>query len=327
MEVIEFIKNCLPKFLVESQRNIDICKAIITPGTIANTIFEIGRLYERHKIDGEKMSTNVSIETIKELRARTHLGMNECKKALEQTENNIEQAIELLQKRGLKKVDDLILALEGKVKAAKNEEATFAVIAEVNCQTDFGAKSELFTQFVDGVLAVNLTSEEQNCNNDKPYSYEGLAMILNQLGEKVVVRRVERRVSDGYLSIYNHTAGNIAVIAEFGLEYDDYFDHALADNIAMHTAACKPLALARAGLENKDLYARLSSFNEDALNKPEAMRQKIVDGKMDRWCSEVVLLEQKAIFVENSTKTIHELLRERGMILRSFVRYERGEVV
>ncbi len=81
MEVIEFIKNCLPKFLIESQRNVDICKAIITPGTIANMIFEIGRLYERHKINGEKMSTNVSIETIKELRARTHLGMNECKKS------------------------------------------------------------------------------------------------------------------------------------------------------------------------------------------------------------------------------------------------------
>lgn len=268
----------------------------------------------------------VSIDAIKELRERTHLGMTECKKALEETNNNIEQAIEVLQKRGLKKVDDQVLVLEGRVKAIKNDESTFVAIAEVNCQTDFGAKSEQFNKFVNELLNTKLSNVDSG--DLAKLVYAPIVMIQKQLGEKVVIRRVERRVSEGYFSIYNHNAGNIAVIAEFELQYDDYFDHVLADNIAMHIAACKPLSLSRTAMD-KDLYAKkINLFAEEVVNRPEAMRQKIIDGKMDRWCSEIVLLEQQAIFMEGkNTKTIHELLQERGMVIRSFVRYERGKII
>lgn len=275
----------------------------------------------------------LNVDLIKELRARTHLGMAECKKALEEHSGDLNRAIEALQKRGLKKVDDLLLPTEGVV-AATVTEAGLGFIIEVNCQTDFGAKSEVFQDFVRQYLKdPNLINWELNSS---------LNLVSNQLGEKIVVRRsIYLKPSDNsVMTVYNHPnhlGGKIAVLLEaFVTPGTDKVIEVLGmlDNIALQIAANKPISIDRANLPI-DLVEKKIAFYEDEIKqsgskvKSEQMKEKILTGKMNKWYSEVVLLEQEAIFLEESTpkQTIQNQLESLGVeiSLKQFVRYEKGE--
>lgn len=274
------------------------------------------------------MESNNMVDLIKELRARTHLGLTECKKALEESQGDLEKALELLQKKGLKKIDDLVVPTEGVVRATclKNDASISGrgFIVEVNCQTDFGARSEIFQNFVNNILAEGLTSEAINSL---------LPLASNQLGEKIIVRRSAYfyPALDSVITIYNHLGDKIAVVLECFIPPDQQKEPGvseLLDNIAMQIAATKPLALTRDGLSHELVQKKAAFYTEEIKSKPEQVQAKILAGKMNKWYSEVVLLEQEAIFLDNGVKeTISNQINKLGVDVRlhRFVRYERGE--
>lgn len=281
------------------------------------------------------MTEKNMIELIKELRARTHLGMTECKKALEEFSGDIEKAIEALQKRGLKKVDDLVLATEGVVKAAVIRDHLtlngYGLITEINCQTDFGARSEVFQKFVDEYL---------KDPNFTPRMLEPhINMVSNQLGEKVVIRRsfCFEPGENCLITVYNHLGGKIAVLMESAVVPERHNDPrvlALLDNIAMQIAANKPLAVDRKSLPSDVVQKKTALYEDEVKFKPEQVKAKILDGKMSKWYSEVVLLEQDAIFIPDGGpkgQTVQKEIDKLGLNglvkINRFVRYERGEVL
>lgn len=276
------------------------------------------------------------MEMIKELRARTHLGMTECKKALEVSGGDLNKAIEFLQKKGLKKVDDLLVPLEGIVQAGVLQHILFGkcgFIAEVNSQTDFGAKvsSEVFQKFVKGYVS------DPNIPENMLHAY--CTMLSKQLGEKIVVRRtqfvqVDAAVQDRVVfCAYNHLGGKIAVLVEgYALSPDRADIKECLENIAMQIAAMKPLAVNRNEVSAELVAKKTALFEEDIKSKPEAVRNKIVEGKLNKWYSEVVLLEQDAIFTKEASpkQTIKLHLNKLGaetVKINSFIRYERGEEI
>lgn len=270
------------------------------------------------------------IELIKELRSRTHLGMTECKKALEEFEGDIEKAIEALQKRGLKKVDDFILPTEGMVQASILND--LGHIVEINCQTDFGARSEIFQEFVKQyVNDSSIGSEDLKAK---------LTLTSNQLGEKIVIRRSSLFLptQDSIFTVYNHLGGKIAVLMESAIksqnsELPNRVILNFLDNITMQIAATKPLSVDRESLSTDLVQKKIAFYEEEVKFRPADIRRKILDGKMNKWYSEVVLLEQDAVFVpqEESRSTIRQEIDKLGLnglvSIKRFVRYERGEVV
>lgn len=257
------------------------------------------------------------MEAIKELRSRTHLGMSECINALKEANGNVEKAIEFLQKKGLKNVDTLINPTEGMVFA--NVSKYSGNIIEVNCETDFGAKSDVFVNFVKNYFNFNTSSFE---------------MVSRQLGERVLVRRSNMIDYDNdknsIFTAYNHS-GKIAVLLETKRQDNSNDNQNLEclDNIAMQIAATRPLAISVDSFDNEIVVKKRSLFEDEVSSKPEAIRNKIVDGKMNKWFSEVVLLEQKVIFLEENLTIKKYLEREtnNALKLNKMIRYERGEKI
>ncbi len=269
------------------------------------------------------------IELVKELRVRTHLGLTECKKALEESHGDIDKALEFLQKRGLKKIDDFVIPMEGVVRASfgKNNMLNmgYGIIVEFNCQTDFGARSELFQNFINEYLKdPNVSSEMLNL---------ALTQVSNQLGEKVVFRRSDfiYKSSDNIITTYNHLGDKIAVLLESLVPQDQQKNPqvlALLDNIAMQIAATKPLSLDRDSLNPELVQKKIAFYTEEIKHKPEQVQAKILAGKMNKWYSEVTLLEQEAVFLDDGIKeTISNQIDKLGIEvkLQKFIRYERGE--
>lgn len=272
------------------------------------------------------------IELVKELRARTHLGMSECKKALEESEGDIEKALEGLQKRGLKKIDDLVLPTEGIVQASvmtsEDHPSPYGFIVEVNCQTDFGARSELFQNFVN-----DLTHQPDLYGK----AFDRLKLLSNQLGEKVIIRKSAfmKHMNDSIITVYNHLGGKIAVLMQSAIlpGYEANADVlAMLDNIAMQIAATKPLVVDQIGLPRDLVQKKIALYEDEVKFKPEQVKAKILVGKMDKWYSEIVLLEQEAVFLGDSSvkETIQDQLNKFGpnvIKIEGFIRYERGETL
>ncbi len=282
------------------------------------------------------MENNI-MELVKELRARTHLGLTECKKALEESGGDVEKAIEALQKKGLKKVDDLVTPTEGVVRSVILKDGLFAgtgFIVEINCQTDFGAKSDIFQKFVEDHMSdPNLSQGMLN---------QHLNLVTNQLGEKIVIRRstsYERTSKSSLIVAYNHM-DKIAVLLEADVPastandpkrkaLDSLLVLDMLENLAMQIAANKPLALDRDSLPAEVVEKKKAFYEDEVKFKPEQVRGKILSGKMDKWYSEVILIDQDAIFLPEGAKKekVSEYLNRVApeVKLIRFVRYERGE--
>lgn len=263
------------------------------------------------------------LEKIKELRARTFLSMNDCKIALEKSDYDVEKAIEYLQKNvGLKKADSLSLALEGRVLAKSS--GSLGAIVEVNCQTDFAAKSDLFIEFVDKAAQSLMSVKNVDVLSSKDYEF-----IAAQLGEKVVFRRsnvIYNQNQNARLTAYNHLGGKIAVLLESLVSLD--YNHLALENVAMQIAATKPLALDKKSLPKELVEKQKEKFLLEVENKPESVKDKIVTGKMEKWYSEVCLLNQDCIFIEGNKKmTVENYLKQNKIEkIQSFSRYEKGEL-
>ena len=257
---------------------------------------------------------------IKELRETTGAGMLDCKKALKESDGNIEGALEWLRKKGLSKVSKVAgkVAAEGTVSLQINDTFTKATLAEINCQTDFVAKNDNFVNFANEMsLFVHTndltTVEELQSSTFDGQSYEEkMGETIQKVGEKVEVRRfVTISVTDnGVVNGYIHAGGKIGVIvaaecdsAKTAQEVKD-----ILKNIAMHAAAMNPRWLNEDEIP-QDIIEKEKEIAIEELKKegkPEKMFDKIIPGKIKRFVKDNSLLNQP--FVMDDKKTVEQAL-------------------
>lgn len=258
----------------------------------------------------------VTAALVKELRERTGAGMMECKKALVETDGDIELAIENMRKSGAAKAAKKAgnVAAEGTI--AIKDANGIAVLLEVNCQTDFVAKDGNFTAFVNQVaeeaLATKATVEELQAKFE-----ETRVALVAKIGENVTIRRVQY-VEGTALASYRHGEKIGVVVAGEG-------DAETLKHIAMHVAASRPEYVNPEDVP-ADVVAKEREVQvEIAMNegKPKEIAEKMVEGRMKKFTGEVSLTGQP--FVMEPKKSVGEVLKEKGASVSTFVRLEVGE--
>jgi elongation factor Ts len=297
----------------------------------------------------------INAQSIKELRERTQAGMSDCKSALVEADGDMDKAIEIIQKKGLAKSVKRAgaVASEGEVRASVT--GHFATIVEVNIQTDFSARSDEFKAFVGQVLAVaekapagaDLSAQLVNPSAQPPDGKtvaDAAAALTGKIGEKIAARRWDRveigAGKHGLATAYVHLGGKIGVILALETETEGAATHAavakFAEDTAMQIAAMNPLVVSRANVaadtiaKQKEIFA--GQLKEDPKTAPkEAQWPKMIEGKLNKWYSEVTLLEQESVVTPGST--IEKLCDAAGkaaggkVTITRFVRFERGEGV
>lgn len=282
----------------------------------------------------------ITAKSVKELRDKTGAGMMDCKKALTETNGDVEKAIEVLREKGLaaaaKKAGRT--AAEGIVKTFVSEDGKNASIVEVNCETDFVAANEEFVSFAEKVAelaantSVNTVEELLNEKLGDATVQETLTALVAKLGENMTVRRFEKlSVENGAIESYIHGGGRIGVLVEVSTEGDSKVAKEVAKEVCMQVAAANPLFLNRDSVDQEALEKEKEIYRAQALNegKPEKIVEKMVMGRIQKYFKEVCLVDQ--IWVKDGDKTITKLLEEKSkeagapISVTKFVRYERGE--
>jgi elongation factor Ts len=258
----------------------------------------------------------VTVEAVKQLRERTGAGMMECKKALVETQGDLDSAAELMRKQGLAKADKKAsrVAAEGVIVVAKSADGRSAAMAEVNCETDFVAREADFRGFADEVarLADLMALDAVKLASGETLDERRRALIA-KIGEKISIRRFVIVDAPTQLGAYVHGTriGTLAAI-EGG-------DESLARDVAMHIAASNPQYISVADVP-ADVYAKERTFlTEQALGDIVA---KMVEGRLRKNFNEVALLGQP--FVKDPDQSIEKLLKAAKASVKSFQRYEVG---
>lgn len=269
---------------------------------------------------------NISMDIIKELRERTGIGIMDCKKALQETDGDMDKAIRLLKEKGAitaaKKNERTVK--EGSIGFCINEDKTQVACIELQCETDFVAKNELFIN-----LAKNISKTAMNLNdisvdallNSKGENGETIQAMINEgiqkWGEKTVLADVKVMKTSGFFGTYVHFNNKLVSVVEFDVKPKGKCLE-IANQIAMHVASEKPLALNREGIDTEAVKEQKEIFEKQIREqgKPENMIGKILEGKMNSWYSESVLIDQK-LFTDNKItikSLIDEISKESGSI-------------
>ena len=285
----------------------------------------------------------ISASMVKELRERTGAGMMDCKRALSETDGDMDKAIELLREKGLaaaaKKAGRI--AAEGLVCTYISEDMKVGAVVEVNCETDFVAANEEFVTLAKNIAkqvaqtasttVEELVSEKYIADEAMTIS-EAVTALIAKLGENMSVRRFEKfSIDNGVVQSYIHGGGRIGVLVELACEKQDDVLTQIAKDVAMQVAAANPLFLDNTCVDNETLEKEKEIYRVQALNegKPEKIVEKMVMGRVNKYYKEVCLVEQ--IWVKNSDYTITKYLQEESKKLGAeikitrFVRFERGE--
>ena len=271
----------------------------------------------------------ITASLVKELRERTGAGMMDCKKALTQTDGNIEAAIDYLRENGIakaaKKADRI--AAEGlsyiEVKGNK------AVILEINSETDFVAKNEKFVALVKNVADAILAAEPKTLEEALQVEAQGgtVEAVINEgiatIGEKLSLRRFEvvsKTDSDAF-GAYSHMGGRIGVLTLV----EGSTDEEAAKDVAMHIAALAPRYLDESEVPADVLEHEKKVLTEQALNegKPANIVEKMIVGRINKFLEEITVVKQK--FVKDDSFTVEKFVASKGGKLAKFVRYEVGE--
>ena len=266
----------------------------------------------------------ITAAMVKELREKTGAGFMDSKKALEQCEGDMEKAMEFLRQKGIASADKKQnrIAAEGLV--ATYIENGVGAIVEVNCETDFVAKNEDFKSFVNGLAKHIATTKPADmdalnasvcaCCNMK--IEDAVKEKIATIGEKISIRRFE--VLEGELATYVHNS-KIGVLISATAQ-----DETLLKDVALHIASSAPEFVSRAQIPASviDEETRIEMGKEDLANKPENIRAKIVEGRVNKLMAQKCLLEQP--FVKNPDQTVEALLAGK-LEIKSFVRWTLGE--
>ena len=245
----------------------------------------------------------VTASMVKELRERTGAGMMDCKKALVETDGDMEKAIDLLKEKGLAKAAKKAgrVAAEGLVKIAFADDNKTAAIVEVNSETDFVSKNEEFVAFAEGLAKAALNAETTDIEAFKASAFEGstvqevLTAKIAKIGENMSVRRIEKATGDVVVS-YIH-GGRIGVIVAAAGEATDAVKEALT-NVAMQIAAMNPQYVSRDEISEEELVKMHDITLESALNDPFSLPKPILNGLLDKAAAGVWAEEDAAILAE-----------------------------
>ena len=272
--------------------------------------------------------SSITAQMVKELRERTGAGMMECKKALVEAGGDMNKAIDTMRKAGQAKADKKSsrVAAEGVIKLVVKDKKV-ANMLEVNCETDFVAKDKNFLEFAEIISNASLEnfngdiSEfiQSKYSSEKTIEEERLELV-SKIGENIKIRRVHSvNIENGFIGNYMH-GSKICVVAVLENE-----DESLAKDICMHIAAMKPLAIDETGISQVVLDKEKEIFKAQAKEsgKPENILEKMVEGKINKYISEVTLHNQK--FVKDNEINIHTLLKNNNNKIISFFRMEVGE--
>lgn len=288
---------------------------------------------------------SITASQVKELRDRTNAGMMECKKALQETDGDIEEAIKKLREVGAIKAAKKAgrAAKEGVVTSQIDSDSKHGILAEVNCETDFVAKNENFQSFVgelvDTVAASGATDlETANALSHGEGTIEDFVKAkVIELGENLQFRRLTRydMESSGLVASYIHLGGKVGVLVEVGCDNDgtaakDEF-HILVKDLTLHIAALSPAGITREDIPSDLIKSEKDLFRKQMADsgKPPEILEKIIEGKLGKFYSERCLLEQA--FVKDPDITVGKLLEAKGgdigdtLSIRRFVRYALGE--
>ncbi len=269
---------------------------------------------------------SITASMVKELRERTGAGMMECKKALVESNGDMEAAAEALRKSGQAKADKKSgrVAADGRVVIAVD--GSKAMVVEVNSETDFVAKDENFIAFADAVAQAALTSGTTDIAAlaEAPLA-DGRSVeaarteLVTKVGENITVRRAELVESNGAIGFYTHGAKIGAAVALEG------GDEALARDIAMHVAAINPTCIDESGVPAETLERERRIFSEQAAEsgKPPEIVEKMVSGRVAKFLKEITLVGQP--FVKDDKISVGKLLKDAGASVTAFCRYEVGE--
>ncbi len=291
---------------------------------------------------------DITAAMVKELREQTGAGMMDCKKALNETGGNMEEAVEVLRKNGQAKAvkKEGRIAAEGLCRIASKGD-TVAAVVEVNSETDFVAKNETFQQFVEAVAgqAVNSTAadmdafmEEAWCEDSSKTVKDALVDKIAVIGEKLSIRRFEKvEAAEGCVATYVHGGGRIGVIVEGKTSVvNDAVKEALT-NIAMQIAALNPKYVATADVSEeykaheKEILAAQIAQDPKMAGKPEKVIEGAVMGRLNKELKEVCLLEQIYVKAEDGKQTVAQYLAQVSkensteLGIKRFVRFETGE--
>ena len=284
---------------------------------------------------------NISAQLVKELREMTGAKMMDCKKALVQTEGDIEKAIEFLREKGLADAAKKSgrVAAEGIVKTYISADKKKGSVLEFNCETDFVAANEEFVAFADRLaemtVETNVNSVEELLNEKfdaETTVADALKALIAKLGENMTVRRFTTfAIENGLVKSYIHGGGRIGVLVEVACDTaSDVLDE-VAKEVCMQIAAANPLFLSEDQVDAESIEKEKEIYRVQALNegKPENIVEKMVEGRIKKYYKEVCLLDQ--LWVKDNDKTIAKFLAEKSKEVGSpisvtrFVRYERGE--
>jgi elongation factor Ts len=275
---------------------------------------------------------SVSAKQVKELRDATGVGMMDCKDALKEADGDFDEAVSILRKKGQEVASDRAAAEadEGLVVTAVSDDGAAGTIVEVNCETDFVARNDDFQSFCDTVAERALEERPDTLEALEALPYEGdttiedeLVALTGRIGEKLTIRRFDLLESDdGQIISYVHKGSKLGVLVD--VQGDGNVAEAGRD-VAMQVAALEPIAVTRGEVpeevkEEEREVARESAINE---GKPEHVIDNIVEGKLERFFEDHVLLEQA--FVKDSSVSVKEMLDEAGLSVKRFVRYALGD--
>ena len=271
-----------------------------------------------------------SASDVKDLREKTGAGMMDCKKALQECEGNMDKAIDWLREKGIAKAakKESRIAAEGlcQIKA----EGNVAVMVEVNSETDFVAKNPEFTGFVDYLVDM-IINNDVNTIEDVTALEDGgetvgdkLVALTAKIGEKLSFRRFEKvtKADDEVFGTYKHLGGKIGtiIVLKGGTEE-------VAKDVAMQAAAMNPIALVRedvpADVVEKEKHFITEEVKKTAEGKPEAVIEKMVVGKLEKFYKEVVLTEQA--FIKENKISIAQYVKDNNAEVLSMVRFAVGE--
>ncbi|MBB5352955.1 elongation factor Ts [Haloferula luteola] len=287
----------------------------------------------------------ITASLVKELRDKTNAGMMDCKKALTETNGDLEAAIDYLRKKGIAKAAGKAdrEASEGIIAARLSDDGKSGILIEVNCETDFVSRNDNFVAFVDQIADALAASEAKTLEEALQVKTGDLTVEdyvktkVIELGENMQLRKFERFevAGNGAIAQYIHMGGKVGVLVEVGAEQGetaakDEFQNLIKD-VTLHIAAANPQGLAREDIAEDVVEKEKEIFRVQLANegKPAEMIEKIILGKLGRFYAENCLLEQA--FVKDPDQKVGKLVETAGkqvgdtLAIRRFVRFGLGE--
>ncbi|MDR0197515.1 MAG: translation elongation factor Ts [Oscillospiraceae bacterium] len=284
----------------------------------------------------------ISAQDVKQLKELTNCGMMDCKRALEETGGNIDEAIKYLREKGLAKAAKKAgrIAAEGLVYAKVDEAKKTGVILEINCETDFAAKSDRFVEFVEMVAQTVIDNDVSdvealknvNCSGTGEKIADVLVERISTISENIQIRRFSKLTGDGLFS-YVHNGGGSIIGTLLKISADDYGDDvkACGKNLLLHITATSPDyitsdAIPEADInEERETQLNLIKSENEAKPKPQNVVERILEGRMKKFFEERCLLTQP--YVKDPDMTVEKYAASIGKNIKvvDFIRFEKGE--